>query len=168
MALLVENPSGPSTITVYRIQKLSREADLLTGVGASLTGGRWNPKGVPIVYCASNPELALLEVLVHLDQSQRVNHQPLSVFGIQIPDHLLFECPIETLPEGWNAHPRTAVSESFLASLHAHGRKHLAYRVPSTILPLSPSRNILIDPTHPSIREVTYQSHFPIQLDSRL
>ena len=41
-------------------------ADLL-GDGARRFGGRWNSPGWPVVYAASNPALAVLEVRVHLD-----------------------------------------------------------------------------------------------------
>lgn len=32
---------------------------------ARLFGGRWNRKGVPVIYCASTTPLAALEVLAH-------------------------------------------------------------------------------------------------------
>lgn len=49
-------------MTVYRISRLTA----LDGAGASEHGGRWNPRGVPVVYFASTVSLAILEQLVHL------------------------------------------------------------------------------------------------------
>lgn len=37
------------------------------GEGARVAGGRWNPKGVPVVYTAASLALAALELLVHTD-----------------------------------------------------------------------------------------------------
>ena len=36
-----------------------------SGEGARLKGGRWNPVGLPVVYCALDPGTAILEVAVH-------------------------------------------------------------------------------------------------------
>jgi RES domain-containing protein len=35
------------------------------GHGAAKAGGRWNPAGYPVVYCAADPATAILEVAVH-------------------------------------------------------------------------------------------------------
>jgi RES domain-containing protein len=36
-----------------------------SGEGARLKGGRWNPPGMPVVYCALDPGTAILELAVH-------------------------------------------------------------------------------------------------------
>jgi len=41
-------------------------ADDVSGKGAEKTGGRWNRKGAPILYCSSTIALACLETLVRL------------------------------------------------------------------------------------------------------
>jgi len=52
---------------VYRssIPKYATEADLLTGAGSRLNGGRWNPKGIAVVYVSLTPETAMSETLAH-------------------------------------------------------------------------------------------------------
>ena len=54
--------------TVYRIgtDAPDYEADDLSGKGAEITGGRWNEKGMAVVYAADSRSLACLETLVHL------------------------------------------------------------------------------------------------------
>lgn len=42
----------------------------LSGEGARLYGGRYNPPGIPAVYSSENIALALLEILVHVDKSE--------------------------------------------------------------------------------------------------
>ena len=41
-------------------------ANDLTGTGAKVTAGRWNSKGTPLVYCATNIALATLETVHYL------------------------------------------------------------------------------------------------------
>ena len=67
---------------VYRIQKRQHLDSLLTGMGAQLYGGRWNPIGVPMVYTASTPELALLESLVHVEGTPLEDQPRVSVWDM--------------------------------------------------------------------------------------
>ncbi len=55
-------------MTCYRVVR-RKYADL-TGQGARLYGGRFNPPGIPAVYSSQNIALALLEILVHVDKSE--------------------------------------------------------------------------------------------------
>ena len=41
-------------------------ADDMDGIGAKMTGGRWNRKGTALVYSSSTRALACLETIVHL------------------------------------------------------------------------------------------------------
>ncbi len=52
---------------VYRSStpKYATETDLLTGEGSRIMGGRWNPKGVAVVYASLTPETAMAETLAH-------------------------------------------------------------------------------------------------------
>jgi hypothetical protein len=52
----------------YRVVR-RKYADL-SGEGARLYGGRFNPPGIPAVYSSQSIALALLEVLVHIDKSE--------------------------------------------------------------------------------------------------
>ena len=54
-------------MTRYRVVR-RKYADL-SGEGARLYGGRFNPPGIPAVYSSQNIALALLEILVHVDKS---------------------------------------------------------------------------------------------------
>lgn len=52
---------------VYRSStpEYATEDDLLTGEGSRLRGGRWNPKGITVVYTSLTPETAMAETLAH-------------------------------------------------------------------------------------------------------
>ncbi len=50
-----------------------REYADLSGEGARLYGGRFNPPGIPAVYASQSIALAVLEILVHVDKSEVPN-----------------------------------------------------------------------------------------------
>jgi len=54
---------------VYRIVKSLSHADDISGIGAYKYGGRWNNKGIFMLYASMNSSLAYLENLVHFDES---------------------------------------------------------------------------------------------------
>lgn len=49
----------------YRFSKEEFAKDL-SGYGAELSGGRWNSKGVPMLYSCVSQSLCLLEIAVRL------------------------------------------------------------------------------------------------------
>jgi len=51
----------------WRILKEKHAATAFSGEGAAKTGGRWNSRGVPVIYTSSTQSLATLESLVHLN-----------------------------------------------------------------------------------------------------
>ena len=61
---------------VYRLLQAACQNEPLSGQGAALYGGRWNPKGLSLLYTTESPALSLLEVL----------HQPQTHPGISLSD----------------------------------------------------------------------------------
>ena len=68
---------------LYRIAKESYIRDL-SGSGPRLYGGRWNPKGVSVIYTSENRALAVLELFVHM--SRTIIPPNLSLATIEVPD----------------------------------------------------------------------------------
>src|SRR5437899_12972278 len=60
-------------LSVWRITTSAFARSAFSGEGARPYGGRWNPKGVPMVYTAANQSLAMLEMLVQ-DQPLRARY----------------------------------------------------------------------------------------------
>lgn len=101
---------------VYRIgpDTPDYEADDLSGKGAEITGGRWNEKGLAVVYAAENRSLACLETVVHLAAGGLPFNRYL--VEISIPDPVWAVARRETaasLPVGWDAEPASRASISF-------------------------------------------------------
>ena len=56
--------AAPYAATLYRCVETAFAHDFVSGKGAQLHGGRWNPKGAfPAVYLCDSPETALAEYL---------------------------------------------------------------------------------------------------------
>ena len=87
---------------VYRIAKKEYIEDL-SGNGAKRSGGRWNPKGTPVLYCASTSPLAILEKLVSIDMD--LLPDDLYTSALEIPKSKILKISEEELPKNWNHYP---------------------------------------------------------------
>jgi RES domain-containing protein len=105
--------------------------------------GRWHRPGMRVAYASESLPLALLELLVHLDEG----HVPeLRAYAIDIPEGGLAEVDPAKLPSGWDEDPPPEtlckVTERWLADGSAP-----ALRVPSAIV--DHAWNVLLNPEHP-------------------
>ena len=146
---------------VYRISR-TKFAEDLSGEGARLHGGRWNPKGRPCLYTASSISLAILEISVNmsLDELPR----SLSLTTIRIPDEV-FEVKIEDLPGNWNHYPAPSSTREFGGRLLQEG-KHLCFRLPSSVI--SREYNYILNPLHPLMKQVKIVSVEDFVFDVRI
>lgn len=118
----------------------------LSGKGAERSGGRWNRRGLPVVYAASSIALACLETVVHLNAGRLPLQRYL--IRIDIPDDLAVAAELvatQKLP-GWDALPPGNVSLDYGDDWLKRKRSALLI-VPSVIVP--DEANILINPAHP-------------------
>lgn len=141
---------------VYRIAKAAF-CDL-TGEGARLYGGRWNSPGRPMVYTASAPSLALLELLVHLDLDLALLPDDYRLLAIDIPEGSTMES-LSDMPTSLLA--CAMAGDAFLSR-----RAALALSVPSVIVPQE--RNLLINPAHPQAATLRVVANEPFPIDRRL
>jgi RES domain-containing protein len=129
-----------------------------------LTGGRWNQKGIPLIYTAENRALATLEYVVHVPLS--IMPRNLSIAFYEIPDDIVpEEILIDDLPKKWRAYP-SPPKLAELGSEWALATRSLLLRVPSAIV-LSES-NVLINPKHPEITRITISHVEKYAMDKRL
>jgi RES domain-containing protein len=129
------------------------EADDLSGEGAKRTGGRWNEKGVPVVYTSQNRAMACLETVVHLN----AGGLPLNRYlvAVTIPDDVWDDAQSNSasgLPVGWDAEPPGRASISFGTDWIRSGGSALLI-ISSVIVP--EEFNVLINPQHPASSGIT-------------
>ena len=125
-------------------------ANDLSGMGAKITGGRWNSIGTPMLYCSANIALATLETLRFI----RTGPLPLNRYlvRIEVPDPVWdMREVLSPLPAAWDAIPSGLASrragDQWVAS-----RRSPLLAVPSVIVP--DECNVLINPLHPAIARV--------------
>lgn len=145
---------------VYRLYKSTYLADPLSAEGARRAGGRWNPKGVPILYTSATPELALLEVVAHLNPSFIPSFHLLVLDIPQVYRTIDLTDLSPAWPEADDPLPGQVVD--WLKQPDT-----LTLSVPSAIV--SRSRNFLLHTLYPGFGEqVTLVENQPFRLDARL
>jgi len=148
---------------VYRIAKTKYISDL-SGMGARLYGGRWNHKGVGLIYTSETRALATVEYLVHVPLSMVPND--LSIASIEIPDDIVTkEIPISDLPGNWRNYP-SPLELAELGTRWALSNDTLLLCVPSAVV--EHEFNILINPLHPDMIHVTISHIENYRFDNRL
>jgi RES domain-containing protein len=134
--------------TVWRLVTGRFAQTAFTGEGARLYGGRWNRKGVPMVYTAGSQSLAMLEMLVQ--------DEPLRARYVMIPATLPANLKIERidpehLPANWrDATARQALQE--IGNQWARRRSSAVLAVPSIVIPAE--TNYLLNPLHPAFARI--------------
>ena len=156
-------------IDAYRISKESNPAKAFSGQGAKDWGGRWNSRGVAVVYTAAHRSLSILEVLVHVKGGAGIGkatvRMPFYLYTVSFDVALLEELPISNLPAGWNSEPPAAASQS-LGDAWVSAAKSPVLAVPSVIVP--EERNYVLNPSHPRFPEIQIGAPVVCAVDPRL
>lgn len=147
---------------VYRIAKKEYIEDL-SGNGAKRTGGRWNSKGTPVLYCASTSSLAILEKLVSIDMD--LLPDDLCIAALEIPKSKILKIPEEELPKNWNHYPSPDALKSIGKSWIELGN-FSTLQIPSAVNPME--SNYLINVKHPLIEKIKIKEVTPFRMDNRL
>lgn len=139
---------------LWRIGKHTPEysANDLSGAGAQRTGGRWNSKGLPVVYAASAISLAALETMAHLGHMTAIRNAflvqivvPGSVWRLR--EHI----NVSSLDVTWAAEPPGSTTIAFGDRWLIAARSPLLL-VPSVLVP--EEFVVLIHPAHPSAAKI--------------
>lgn len=148
---------------VFRIAKCNFVEDL-TGKGAELFGGRWNRKGIPIIYTSESRSLASLEFLVHTSMATLPLN--LCIATIEISGRPgIIEITEKELPDNWKEYP-PQLNIMNIGTEWALNNQSLMLRVPSVIV--KDEYNYLINPRHKDINKVSIKLKNNYTFDLRL
>lgn len=147
---------------VYRLSKLSFINDL-SGYGAEKTSGRWNSKGIPVLYTSASRALSVLEIAVHVPFGIIPANYYLAT--IELPDSGILKINTNDLPPNWKTNPfikgTQTIGDDFIRS-----NKYLVLQVPSATV--IGDHNYLINPRHPDFKKVKIKSTEAFEFDVRL
>lgn len=145
----------------------------MRGIGAHAAGGRWNSPGHYVVYASGNISLAILELLVHVDDGEQARELPLAYHSITFPPDALALLTDEDVPGDWESRPETAASQ-MVGDEWLESRSSVVLAVPSVITParhryVPEYMNYMINPLHPDFgKAIEVGEILDLALDSRL
>ncbi|MBI1996199.1 MAG: RES domain-containing protein [Deltaproteobacteria bacterium] len=147
----------------WRICRRRYAADAAKGEGARLYGGRWNSRGVPMVYASTSLALAAVETFVNLEPNLR----PKDLISIEgnIPDGLeISRVDLKTLPANWH--------ETRDESLRRFGDDWIrAGQTAALLVPSAAIRgewNVLLNPAHGDFSKIRFRKPQPFEFDVRM
>ena len=146
----------------WRIVKKKHAATAFSGEGAAKTGGRWNSRGVPVVYTSSTRSLAALETLVHLNPPVLFKYVAIRV---QFDDAIVEIITAKALPADWQTEPPPPSTKS-IGDAWARERRSAILQLPSVIISGEP--NYLLNPAHPDFKKISIGKPALFAFDPRL
>ena len=151
------------TLAAWRIVKARYAESAFSGEGARLYGGRWNSPGVPVVYAAQHQSLAVLEVLVGLEDASLLPRFVL--FKVEFENGLVETLADAALPRAWRANPPPRSTQR-LGDAWAAEARSAVLSVPSAVVPAE--RVYLLNPRHPNFGALAIEGPYPYAFDPRL
>ncbi len=151
-------------IRAWRLVQKIHADDAFSGDGARLKGGRWNHKGVSVVYVSENLALSVLEAFVNLPGGK--SSVPYVYIPIEIPESVSIE---ELKPAGllnnWRELPPPASTKD-LGTNWAKSMRTAILRVPSIIIPIE--ANFVLNTSHPDFKKIKIGNPQVFSFDPRM
>lgn len=150
-------------ITAWRItlEKYGQEA--MTGEGAKLYGGRWNPVGYPAVYLAQHLSLAILEIVVHVDRPDKI--KDFIAFPVTFEKNSIYSLPASILPTNWSELPIPSSTQQ-VGKKWLDTNEHMVMQVPSTVVPLEV--NFVVNPRHQRFEHIEIEDPVALRINPRI
>lgn len=156
-------PDVRSGLLIWRLCRSCYATEAFSGEGARRFGGRWNSRGVPMVYASTSLALAAIELFVHLEPNQAP--RDLVSIAAELPEGEPGQrWERDALPVEWSSDelgPPRAKGDAWIRA-----QESLAVLVPS--VPIQQEWNVLINPLHPRIHELSVRPPEPFHFDARM
>ena len=147
----------------WRICRRRYAEEAASGQGARLYGGRWNSRGVPVVYASTSLALAAVETFVNLEPNLR----PADLVSVEgeIPGALTIpRLDPAILPAGW--HKTRDESLRRFGDEWIRGGESAALLVSSAAV--FGEWNVLLNPAHRHFPEIKPRDPEPFGFDARM
>lgn len=150
-------------VKTYRLLKPKHASEAFSGEGARRYGGRWNNKGVPIVYLASSLSLAALELLVHLESEQILSEY--TSIAVEFDSEQMLILPENQYPQDWQDYPAPS-STKRIGDAWFQSKDSLILQVKSVVI--SEEFIYLLNPLHSDFADFSIAGPKPFNYDGRL
>jgi RES domain-containing protein len=147
----------------WRICRRRYAAEAAIGEGVRRYGGRWNSRGVRVVYASTSLSLAAVETFVNLEP----NLAPVDLVSIEgvVPDAIqTTTLDVNSLPPRWY--------ETRDESLHRFGDEWIRTGRSATLLvPSAAIRgewNVLLNPVPADFSKIEFRDAEPFEFDARM
>jgi RES domain-containing protein len=147
----------------WRICRRPYAVEAANGEGARRYGGRWNSRGVRVVYASASLALAAVEIFVNLEPNLR----PPDLVSIEgeIPHALeIGRLDPKTLPPRWYESRDESLRR--FGDEWIRGGKSAALLVPSAAI--RGEWNVLLNPAHPDFARIQFRDPEPFEFDARM
>jgi RES domain-containing protein len=129
---------------VYRIAKKKERSNDLSGQGAANEGGRWNSEGVFALYTSESRALAMLKLLVHVEETELPPN--LFVMTIEVDNTaLIYEIDDKDLLVDWRITENLALKEK--GDTIFKERQYIGIKARSAVMPQE--YNYVLNPLFP-------------------
>jgi len=150
--------------TAWRLVHKRKVNEAFTGIGSRRYGGRWNYKGIGVVYVSDSLALAALEIIVHAASYQALRDYVST--RVIFPNALVVDInDIARLPKDWRADP-PPIKLKETGKKWANNQISAILKVPSAIIPTE--CNYVLNPNHPDFKKVAIKQAAPFKFDQRL
>ncbi|MFT2009358.1 RES family NAD+ phosphorylase [Pontibacter sp. 13R65] len=148
---------------VYRLSK-GRYRNDLSGKGAELAGGRWNSKGVAMLYTSESIALCTVEIAVHTPLG--IVPDGYYLISIHVPDDLSLQVlEPQALPTDWKLFPHPNSTQE-IGDAFVFDAVYMTLKVPSATV--QGNYNFLLNPRHKDFSKVEVVKTEPFAFDHRL
>ncbi len=146
----------------WRFVKVKHVPGAFDGEGARRYGGRWNRKGITVVYVSESIALASLEEFVHVGyEGRKIEYAYIKVV---IPDEVNIDT-LKSLPADWRESP-PPVSTQDIGTAWVQEGTSAVLKIPSAIIPVE--FNYMFNIFHPDFRKIKTDKPVPFNFDLRM
>lgn len=142
---------------LFRITRIKYLENFAGKGGSFLDGARWNTSGIPVLYFASTPSVALLEMANYLPNPRLIpSDYRLGIY--HLPDTVSIQTlTVENLPQDWSRYPYPSSTQK-IGSQWLNEGNSLILLVPSVAVPAGLENIAVINPRHPDINKLKLSS----------
>jgi RES domain-containing protein len=151
-------------IVGWRLTKEKLISEAFSGMGARIYGGRWNHKGILVVYIGGSIALAALEGFVHLDKDGK--KIKFAYLRVEIPDSVkVKEISTRSLPKNWRDEPAPKSTKD-IGTDWAERLESVILKIPSVLIPAE--YNYILNPLHSDFPKLIIGKPIAFSFDPRM